>query len=86
MLLRPQTRLIGMLSGVLLVRSWGLMMSEFAVSRLVIPEVVIPDGVVAARKARGIAQRVAAARRAAERRAAPTWCWVRREPPRSTGR
>ncbi|MCZ0506174.1 hypothetical protein, partial [Escherichia coli] len=65
-------------------RGWPL--SEFAVSRLVIPEVVIPDGVVAARRARGIAQRVAAARRAAERRSAPTWRWVRREPPRSTGR
>ncbi|HBC9443080.1 TPA: hypothetical protein KFH99_004571 [Escherichia coli] len=54
-------------------------MSEFAVSRLVIPHVVIPPAVVEARRARGVAAGHARKRRLAEVMASPTWYWSRRE-------
>lgn len=57
-------------------------MSEFAVSRLVIPEVVITPAVVEARRARGIAAGLARKRRLAEVMASPTWFWTRCESPR----
>ena len=57
-------------------------MSEFAVSRLVIPHVVIPPAVVEARRARGVAAGHARERRLAEVMASPTWYWSRRESPR----
>ena len=59
-------------------------MSEFAVSRLVIPHVVIPPAVVEARRARGVAAGHARKRRLAEVMASPTWSWPRRESPRLT--
>ncbi|MGG8998488.1 hypothetical protein ACQ9AQ_24230 [Escherichia coli] len=57
-------------------------MSEFAVSRLVIPHVVIPPAVVEARRVRGVAAGHARKRRLAEVMASPTWYWSRRESPR----
>ena len=57
-------------------------MSEFAVSRLVIPHVVIPPAIVEARRARGVAAGHARKRRLAEVMASPTWYWSRRESPR----
>lgn len=57
-------------------------MSEFSVSRLVIPDLVILPAVVEARRARGIIAGYARKRRLAEVMASPTWYWTRRESPR----
>lgn len=57
-------------------------MSEFAVSRLVIPYLVIPPAVVDARRARGVAAGHARKRRLAEVMASPTWFWRYPESPR----
>lgn len=54
-------------------------MSEFSVSRLVIPYVAIPPAIVETRRARGIAAGHARKRRLAEVMASPTWFWSRRE-------
>lgn len=57
-------------------------MSEFAVSRLVIPHVVIPPAVVEARRARGVAAGHARKRRLAEIMASPAWFWRYPQSPR----